>query len=73
LYPAGRDHPNTFLVRMPDGTGPEVTLNLTVALEKPLAPGTPVSFEAVPETFTVGPFMLTLRVYEGKFRLDRPK
>jgi len=40
---------------MPDSTGPEVTLRLAVALEKPLAPGTPVSFEGVGEAFRVEP------------------
>jgi len=30
------DHPNRFLVTMPDSTGPEVTLRLAVALEKPM-------------------------------------
>jgi hypothetical protein len=55
-------HPNEFLIVMDDDQTPEVTLRLSRKLEKPLPPGTPVSFEGVAMEFTTEPFMLTFEV-----------
>ena len=56
------DHPNRFLIALPGNTIPEVTLKLLGKLEKPLSPGTPVTFEGVVRAFTADPFMLTFDV-----------
>jgi len=55
-------HPSEFLVAMDDDKTPEVKLRLDKQLEKPLQPGTPVSFEGVAEEFTTQPFMVTFDV-----------
>ena len=52
---------------MDDDKTPEVTLRLSQQLEKPLPPGTQVSFEGVAVEFTTEPFMVTFDVT----RIDR--
>jgi hypothetical protein len=55
-------HPSEFLVAMDDDKTAEVKLKLDKQLEKPLQPGTPVSFEGVAEEFTTEPLMVTFDV-----------
>src|SRR5207302_4876780 len=66
------EHPSKFLVAMPGSDIPEATLKLKGSLirslrllifaEKPLPPGTPVSFDGVAKGFKAEPFMLTFEV-----------
>ena len=55
-------HPSEFLVAMSGDKTPEVKLRLDKQLEKPLQPGTPVSFVGVAKEFTTEPFMITFDV-----------
>lgn len=57
-----KDHPAVFLVALPDSDTPVITLRLKGSLQKPLPPGTPVSFEGVAMEFQAQPFMLTFDV-----------
>jgi len=55
-------HPNEFLIAMDDEKTPVVKLILNKQLEKPLPPGTPISFEGVASDFTRDPFLVTFDV-----------
>lgn len=56
------EHPHEFLVTLLNETTPEVTLKLQGELEKPLPPGTWVTFEGVVKAFKAEPFMLIFEV-----------
>ena len=66
------DHPDVFLIAMDGKTNPEIRLRLTNSLLKPLPPGTRIAFAGIAESFTVDPFLLTLRVEELQAVVDVP-
>ena len=56
------DHPSEFLVALGVSEVPEVMLKLKGRLEKPLPPGTPITFEGVVKAYTRDPFQVTFEV-----------
>jgi tetratricopeptide (TPR) repeat protein len=70
LEPATR--PKTILVAMEDGKSDTTTANATLKFEMPLPgsvePGTELSFEGVPESYTPSPLMVVFNVDKDKLQ-----
>lgn len=68
LEPANR--PKTILLAMEDKTNNTTTADATLKFEMPLAgkvePGTELTFEGVPESYTASPFMVVFNVDKDK-------
>jgi tetratricopeptide (TPR) repeat protein len=60
--------PKTVVLALEDGTTPDATLKFEMALPGKVDPGTELSFEGVPESYTAGPFMVVFNVEPDKLR-----
>lgn len=58
--------PKTIIMALEDGTTPDATLKFDTALPGKVEPGTTLSFEGVPESYTASPFMVTFKVEKDK-------
>jgi hypothetical protein len=58
--------PKTIIMALEDGTTPDATLKFDTALPGKVEPGTTLSFEGVPESYTPNPFMVTFKVEKDK-------
>jgi tetratricopeptide (TPR) repeat protein len=54
--------PKTIIMALEDGTTPDATLKFEMALPGKVEPGTELSFEGVPESYTASPFMVVFTV-----------
>jgi tetratricopeptide (TPR) repeat protein len=60
-------NPKTIVLAILDGTTPDATLKLAEgSMPGKVEPGTELSFEAVPESYTANPFMVTFKVEKDK-------
>lgn len=70
LEPAVR--PRTVVLAMEDGTNPGTTPDATLKLDTPLPgkvePGTELSFQGIPESYTANPFMVVFNVAKDKLQ-----
>jgi tetratricopeptide (TPR) repeat protein len=60
LEPATR--PKTVVLALLDGTTPDATLKFETALPGKVDPGTTLSFQGVPQSYTTSPFMVVFNV-----------
>jgi tetratricopeptide (TPR) repeat protein len=60
LEPENR--PKTLIMALEDGTTPDATLKFEIALPGKVEPGTELSFEGVPGSYTASPFMVVFNV-----------
>jgi len=58
--------PKTIIMALEDGTTPDATLKFEMALPGKVDPGTELSFEGVPESYTASPFMVVFNVEHDK-------
>ena len=58
--------PKTILLSLEDGTTPDATLKFEAALGGKVEPGTVLTFEGVPESYTASPFMVVFKVDKDK-------
>ena len=58
--------PKTVIMALEDGTTPDATLKFEMALPGKVDPGTELSFEGVPESYTASPFMVVFSVEPDK-------
>jgi len=58
--------PKTVIMALEDGTTPDATLKFEMALAGKVDPGTELSFEGVPESYTTSPFMVVFSVEPDK-------
>jgi len=58
--------PKTIIMSLEDGTAPDATLKFEMALPGKVDPGTELSFEGVPQSYTVSPFMVVFDVEPDK-------
>src|SRR5205807_9554332 len=58
--------PKTIIIALEDGTTPDATLKFETALPGKVEPGTTLSFEGVPESYTAAPFMVNFKVDKDK-------
>ncbi len=58
--------PKTVVMALEDGTTPDVTLKFDTALPGKVEPGTELSFEGVPQSYTATPFMVVFNVDKDK-------
>jgi tetratricopeptide (TPR) repeat protein len=66
LEPENR--PKTVVLALEDGTTPDATLKFEMALPGKVDPGTELSFEGVPGSYTASPFMVVFNVEPDKLR-----
>jgi tetratricopeptide (TPR) repeat protein len=64
LEPENR--PKTLIMALEDGTTPDATLKFEMALPGKVEPGTELSFEGVPQSYTASPFMVVFNVEPDK-------
>jgi tetratricopeptide (TPR) repeat protein len=58
--------PKTVIMALEDGTTPDATLKFEMALPGKVEPGTELSFEGVPQSYTASPFMVVFNVEPDK-------
>jgi tetratricopeptide (TPR) repeat protein len=58
--------PKTVILALEDGTTPDATLKFEMALPGKVDPGTELSFEGVPESYTTSPFMVVFNLEPDK-------
>jgi tetratricopeptide (TPR) repeat protein len=58
--------PKTVIMALEDGATPDATLKFEMALPGKVDPGTELSFEGVPESYTTSPFMVVFNVEPDK-------
>jgi tetratricopeptide (TPR) repeat protein len=58
--------PKTLVLALEDGTTPDATLKFEMALPGKVDPGTELSFEGVPESYTASPYMVVFEVDPAK-------
>ncbi|HTC31863.1 MAG TPA: tetratricopeptide repeat protein [Bryobacteraceae bacterium] len=58
--------PKTLVLALEDGTTPDATLKFEMALPGKVDPGTELSFEGVPESYTASPYMVVFNVEPDK-------
>ncbi len=58
--------PKTIIMALEDGTTPDATLKFEMALPGKVEPGTELSFEGVPQSYTASPFMVVFDVEPDK-------
>jgi tetratricopeptide (TPR) repeat protein len=58
--------PKTIIMALEDGTTPDATLKFEMALPGKVDPGTELSFEGVPQSYTATPFMVVFNVEPDK-------
>jgi hypothetical protein len=58
--------PKTVVMALEDGSTPDVTLKFETALPGKVEPGTELSFEGIPESYTANPFMVVFSVDKDK-------
>jgi tetratricopeptide (TPR) repeat protein len=58
--------PKTVIMALEDGTTPDATLKFEMALPGKVDPGTELSFEGVPQSYTASPFMVVFNVEPDK-------
>ena len=58
--------PKTILLSLEDGTTADATLKFDPALAGKVEPGTVLTFEGVPESYTASPFMVVFKVDKDK-------
>jgi tetratricopeptide (TPR) repeat protein len=58
--------PKTVVLALEDGTTPDATLRFEVALPGKVEPGTELTFEGVPASYTAAPFMVMFNVDPDK-------
>ncbi len=58
--------PKKIIMALEDGTTPDATLKFEMALPGKVDPGTELSFEGVPESYTASPFMVVFNVEADK-------
>ena len=58
--------PKTVVMALEDGITPDVTLKFETPLPGKVEPGTELSFEGVPESYTTAPFMVVFNVDKDK-------
>ena len=58
--------PKTIIMALEDGTTPDATLKFEMALPGKVDPGTELSFEGVPRSYTASPFMVVFDVEPDK-------
>jgi hypothetical protein len=58
--------PKTVVMALEDGTTPDVTLKFDTSLPGKVEPGTELSFEGVPQSYTATPFMVVFNVDKDK-------
>ncbi len=58
--------PKTVILSLEDGTIPDATLKFEMALPGKVDPGTELSFEGVPESYTASPYMVVFNVEPDK-------
>jgi hypothetical protein len=54
--------PKTVVLALEDGTTPDATIKFEAALAGKVEPGTELSFEGVPESYTASPYMVVFEV-----------
>ena len=59
-------NPKTVVLSMIDGTTGDATLKFDAALPGKVEPGTELTFEGVPESYTADPFMVNFKVEKDK-------
>lgn len=59
-------NPKTIVLSNLDGTTPDATLHFETALPGKVEPGTELSFEGVPTSYTANPFMVNFNVEKDK-------
>ena len=60
--------PKTIIMALEDGTTPDATLKFEMALPGKVDPGTELSFEGVPQSYTANPFMVVFNVEPDKLQ-----
>jgi hypothetical protein len=58
--------PKTLVLALEDGTTPDATLKFEMALPGKVDPGTELSFEGVPASYTASPYMVVFNVEPDK-------
>jgi tetratricopeptide (TPR) repeat protein len=58
--------PKTVVLALEDGTTPDATLKFETALAGKVDPGTELSFEGVPQSYTASPYMVVFNVEPAK-------
>lgn len=58
--------PKTVVLALEDGSTPDVTLKFETPLPGKVEPGTELSFEGIPESYTANPFMVVFNVDKDK-------
>jgi len=58
--------PKTLVLALEDGTTPDATLKFEMPLPGKVDPGTELSFEGVPESYTASPYMVVFNVEPDK-------
>ena len=58
--------PKTVILALEDGATPDATLKFEMALPGKVEPGTELSFEGVPESYTANPFMVVFNLEPEK-------
>jgi hypothetical protein len=58
--------PKTIVMALEDGTTADATLKLETPLPAKVDPGTELSFEGVPQSYTATPFMVVFSVEKDK-------
>ena len=58
--------PKTIVLAIEDGKTPDATLKFDVALPGKVEPGTMLTFEGVPDSYTASPFMVVFKVEKDK-------
>lgn len=61
-------NPKTVVVSIQDGTTPDATLKFDTALAGKVEPGTEVTFQGLPESYTAEPFMVVFKVEKDKLQ-----
>jgi hypothetical protein len=60
--------PKTIIMALEDGKTPDATLKFDAALPGKVDPGTELTFEGVPQSYTTSPFMVVFAVEKDKLR-----
>ena len=58
--------PKTVVLALEDGTTPDATLKFEMPLAGKVDPGTELSFEGVPQSYTASPYMVVFNVEPDK-------
>ena len=61
-------NPKTVIVSIIDGTTPDATLKFEAALPGKVEPGTEITFQGLPESYTADPFMIVFKVDKDKLQ-----